>query len=342
MLVVRPVRLEDAEGLDRFAMTSGIGLTHLPKQYDALEAKIQMSIDSIEQEVSTPGFEEYTFVLEDTEKNDIGGTSGIIASTGKQKPWYVFQIETLPPLPPGLPTPKERRELHIKAYQGGAAEICALYLLPEYRQGGLGRLISLSRFLFMASYPKRFPDTIIANMRGIIDKDGISAFWNGLGRNFLDMELSSVMLLRTSGEEFVTQIYPHYPIPVAILNSQVKEGIGKVHPHTQPAIKMLMEEGFHIINQVDPFDGGPILSAQKNEVKTIIKSQEAIVESTPIELVEPGQYIISNGLLDFRACYSAMKFTEKNRVMVSKEVADALKIKIGDSVRYIPSLPQTI
>ncbi len=51
----------------------------------------------------------------------------------------------------------------------GASEVSTLFLHPDHRSGGLGRLLSYGRFLYIAINRATFKPTIIARMRGISD-----------------------------------------------------------------------------------------------------------------------------------------------------------------------------
>lgn len=335
MLVVRPVRREDFKDLECCANTTGIGITHLPKKRELLEKKLQNSIIAFDKDLSAPQDEEYLFVLYDNEKQCVGGTSGIYASTGKPDLLLVFSIETMSPLPKALPTPKETRQLHLKSYQGGPTEICALYLLPSYRHGGWGRLLSLCRFLFIAAFPERFKETIIANMRGIIENDD-APFWNGLGRHFLDLDFPSVMKLRLERETLAEEIFPSYPIPVSFLTPETQQVIGKIHSHSQPALNMLAQQGFHFINEIDPFDGGPLVGTKAKEILAIKNGRLATVgKLIPTHSKVKQTSIISNNKLDFRACLDSIQINPDDSITLSIETAKGLEVEIGDQIRYL-------
>ena len=65
---------------------------------------------------------------------------------------------------------KEIQVLHLVRQHSGPCEICSLFLAPEHRRAGgnLSRLLSLSRFLFMAEFAKTFEPTVIAEGPGVI------------------------------------------------------------------------------------------------------------------------------------------------------------------------------
>lgn len=334
MMIIRPVKKQDLQTIAKCAMDSGPGLTHLPKRMECLEQKIECSLQAFSKANSTPEREEYFFVLADHRTEEIGGTCGIYSRTGAKDPLYAFRIETLPPLPAPLPLLKENRLLQVKAYQNGPTEICALYLMPHMRKGGFGKLLSLSRFLFIAGYPKRFTETVMANMRGIIN-NAESPFWNGLGCHFLPVSFNEVMAMRALSEDFLPQFLPKYPIYVSLLTEETKQSIAHTHPHTEPALKMLQKEGFRFINEIDPFDGGPFIAADTKEINTIKNSKVSSVKALSKELNSPERYLLSNDRIDFRACYGVVQVEDDGRIVISEEVAEGLQVQIGDPVRYI-------
>lgn len=333
MFVIRPAKLADLNEIERCALTAGPGLTHLPRHHGALEELIHKSIKSFSEQVDKPRNEQYLFVLEDVEKGLLGGTCGIVSRTGVPIPFYVYRIETLLPTSNRLPLPREPRFLRLAPYINGPTEICGLYLLPDYRHGGLGKLLSLSRFLFIASHLKRFTHTIIANMRGIINQ-GVSPFWNGLGRHFLNVELQEVMEMRTNNEHLISDIFPPHPICVALLAPDAQNAIAQVHPNTVPALSMLSKAGFHKLNEIDPVDGGPIIAAEANKIHSIQSSVVGEVGEITNQELKSDKYIIANTLLDFRACFGNVDVTSDKKLVLSESIAKALGVRKGDLIRY--------
>lgn len=334
MMIVRPIKTQDLDGLERCAMKAGIGLTHLPKRQEALEKKVQNSLSAFSKKPSSPKHENYLFVLSDHKTEQMGGTSSIYSRTGASAPMFVFTVKTLPALPEGLPSPSERRTLQLKAYRSGPTEICGLYLLPECRKEGLGKLLSLSRFLFIASHLQRFTETVIANMRGVIHNN-ISPFWDAVGHRFLNMNLQEVMSLRTVSEEFIPTVFPDTPLYAALLPTEAQHAIGQTHPNTKPAINMLLQEGFQFIHEIDPFDGGPLIGARTAEIDTVKNSRIAIVDKISDTIRSPNKYLLANTRVDFRACYGSIEPNPDDTTKLTAEMADALEVNIGDSIRYI-------
>lgn len=323
MYVIRPVRTHDIEGLLHCALTAGPGLTHLPKDRQLLEWKVRDSLLAFSKDVKKPEHEDYFFVLSDTALQNVCGTCAIYSKTGVKFPFDVFEVEE-----------KEEKILRLKEYYNGPSEVGALYLLPESRGGGLGRLLSLSRFLFIATHLERFDTEIIANMRGFIENDH-SPLWSAIGYPLTKEEFKDIMTQRMMNESCIENIFPKDPIKVSSLPKEAQETIGKIHPHTQPAYNMLIHEGFQQTNEIDPFDGGPILKTEIKDLRTVKSSYIVEVKAVSQHPFKGENAIICNSRIDFRACYGVIVCSPEGLATISMDVAAALEVKPGDSIRYI-------
>jgi arginine N-succinyltransferase len=332
MYIIRPARQSDLSAIERCALAAGLGMTHLPRRRDILEKRIQASIHSFAKEVNEPIDEEYLFVLENTENKTVIGTCAIYSKTGAFNPFYVYEIEEVSPTSERLPPIDDPRLLRLIPIFHGPSEVAALFILPEYRKEGLGKLLSLSRFHFIASHMQRFDRMTIANMRGIIENN-ISPFWEGLGRRFLNVELQEVMSMRLENDLLVTDILPPQPIYVTLLPPSVQNVIGAVHPNTVPALRMLNNEGFHFDKQIDPVDGGPILITETSKIKTIRESQTASITEIVPELQIDKPCLISNISIDFRACFGPLRIQDHS-LIISADTAKALQVQVGDTIRF--------
>lgn len=336
MIIIRPISQRDTEDFINFSFTAGVGITSMPKDRSILKQKILDSEKAFSKEVIQPYNENYLFVLEDLSTKIIGGTCGIDAKTGIDQPKYFFQIdnESIPANPSQkLPL------LHVVRYKEAPSEICSLYLQPEFRREGLGRLLSLSRFLFVAAHPHRFDSIIYAEMRGFVDKNQSSPFWEGIGRHFFDLDYASLMRQRDHGNFDIEQVVPKYPIYIPLLPKEVQEMIGKIHTNTWPAFHMLSEEGFYLTDDIDVFDAGPRIEAETTEIRTVKTCNLDPVAEIVRNPIESVRYIVCNNRLDFRACYSTLQKGEKG-IFIPEETASALQVKVGDLVRYVAPSPE--
>lgn len=333
MYVIRPINFSDLDALVACAYRTRIGITNLPKNRKRLLQTIFDSEKAFSISNNKLTFDLYFFVLEDTKDSSVIGVCGIFSK--KPGPIFYYREEYVSPAENFKYIPSKMRILRTVSYDEGPSEICALYLQPEIRHEGLGKLLSFSRFLFVASFPERFTDVISANMRGKLDQNDSSPFWTGLGYHFLNIDFGILMRLRDDSFEITSSMLPQYPIYPSILRHDAEDCIGHVDRHTLPALKMLQSQGFKYTDEIDVFDGGPIISASKNQIPLIKNSHLAYVKSVADALVMPCKVLITNGQLNFRCCMGEVSIVNENEVNIDTELAKALDVKIGQSVRYV-------
>lgn len=334
MIVIRPIKKKDLDVFAEFSFESLLGITNLSRDRDKLLEKTLHSENNFSQDITSPGNEEYYFVLEDLGTERIGGVCGILASSSMSHE-FTYRLESTHTTSKHISAPKELKILKSTTSQTLASEVCSLYLQPTFRHSGQGRLLSLSRFLFIAGHRLRFRNKIIAELRGYIDHRQMSPFWEGIGRHFCNLSFVEVMAHFDQDRTFVSEILPKHPIYVALLPKEVQEVIGKTHENSKPALTMLTQEGFTPTQEVDVFDGGPTLMASTSSIRTIKNSSLAKIELTKEDLTEEKEFIISNERLDFRACFGKLRFTSKTQALINEEVADALQVSSGDSIRFV-------
>jgi len=210
--------------------------------------------------------------------------------------------------------------------------------MPEYRSHGAGRLLSLFRFLFMGEHRERFEPVVIAEMRGVLDEEGRSPFWDALGSHFFGMDYPSADLLTSMDKKFIADLMPTCPIYVPMLPRSAKNVIGQVHEKTRPARKMLEDEGFFYIKMVDIFEAGPILSCELDQIRIVRESRHTELEDITTGPVEPLRHIIATTGMDFRACAGNVE-PGQSGVRVASEITEALGLKAGDGLLYAPLRP---
>ena len=340
-VVIRPITLKDLNALKHFADVVGSGLTSLPKDRNLLSKKIAFSVASFNKEATAPEKELYLFVIEDLAKGKVVGTCAIASKSAVDLPLYTYAVETHTQTSRTLKIKTDIPVLHLSIMRNGPSELCSLFLIPEYRASGLSRLLSLSRFLFIASFPHRFEPTLFAQMRGVTDNAGEAPFWNAVGRCFYNMEFTEADALVAKDKSFVAELVPTFPIYIPLLPKSAQEIIGQTHPHTTPALKLLEAEGFHWNNHVDLFDAGPNITCQTKHVKAIKESQTAIITGIADNLPSTPKMIISNCQIDFRATYGAIGRLPEQKAVISAALAKSLNVTIGDTVRYLPSSGRT-
>lgn len=336
MMLIRPIHSKDLDALIKLAAEAGVGMTTLPSNRLILEEKIETSCRGFANYYQEPQDESYLFVLEETDTHQVLGTAGIMVSVGEGKPFYSYKLSTLVHSSEALKIHKTIKTLHLVNDYQEVSEICTLFLTEAYRKNSNGKLLSRSRFLFMAEFPQRFTQTVIAEMRGVQNEAGRSPFWRNLGRHFFDMDFSKADYLTASGnKQFISDLVPRYPIYVPLLPEEAQTVIGVVHEATKPALKMLEKEGFQFEGYIDIFDAGPTMQANRDQILTVRASQTALVDAI-VPSLESEIFMISNNAAHFLVCLGHLFQSQEGVVKITEAVATTLQLNIGDSIRFIP------
>ncbi len=336
MRVVRPVAKEDLDGLLELAHLASFGLTTLPKDRELLARRIRESLRAFDRlDDAEPHGEAYLFVLEDRGEQRLVGTSGIVSKVGGFKPFYAYRVEKTLHESKMLGVAKTIDVLHLVLEHDGPSEMASLFLDPAYRQGGAGRMLSLARFLFVAEFPRLFDPRVISEIRGVVDSQGRSPFWDAVGRHFFDMEFPKADYLSVVNKEFIGELMPRHPIYVPMLPTEAQAVIGKPHPESSGALRILEGEGFRSSGMVDIFEAGPIVQCSRDAIRTVRESVRAKIGSIAEDPPPGAPVILSNVRADFRACQTAVGRDDGGDFVVSRDAARSLGIEVGAPARAV-------
>jgi arginine N-succinyltransferase len=339
MYVIRPVTLEDLPALLALTRLTGFGLTTLPNDEKLLRRRVKESLRGFERmtDDDPPIGETYLFVLEHVPTREVCGTTGIVSKVGGFEPFYAYRIESELHQSAVLHVRKEIRTLHLMQMHSGPCEIGTLFLSPKHRAGGNGRLLSLSRFLFMANHPEYFDPVVIAELRGVVDDRGHSAFWEAVGRHFFDIDYPKADHLSMVNKRFIADLMPKHPIYIPLLPEPARAVVGEVHEQSRPALRILQDEGFECCDMVDIFEAGPIVRCALPEIRAVRESRTAGVEVSDAPVGAGGeQVLIANCRVAFRVATAALAVNHSGTVSLPPDVAAALNVTAGDRVRYVP------
>lgn len=344
-MYIRPVQPDDLENLFILAKNSGVGVTSLPDNKQKMQAKLERSLSSFDK--SRPVHDrQYLFALMDETTNQMAGICALEAAIGHDEVWYNYHVGKSVHASTEIGVHKVTRTLYLSNDLTGSSEIATLFLMPEYRGNQNGQLLSRSRYMFLAEFPELFGDSIIAEMRGYSDDQGQSPFWESLGRHFFQMEFSDADYLTGLGNKaFIAELMPKFPIYVQMLSEEAQKTIGKVHPQTEPALAMLMSEGFEFNNYVDIFDAGPSVSAKIKDIRAVKKSRlynVGISDKSPEpDLADKhGLLLVSNRAFEnYRVVLVSKGAAGDDSIWLSKAQAEILNVQDGSQVRAVSLRP---
>ena len=334
--VIRPAEAADLEPLEFLISQVRAGVTSLAIDRETLRQRIDQSLDSFSTEVSEPGDERYFFVLEEPGSNEIAGMSAVRAAVGLHEAFYSYRVGTEVHASRELGIHLKLPALYLSNDYTGCTELTSLFLGPSHRGKGLGTLLSKSRLLFIAEFPHRLADKVIAEIRGISDTKGRSPFWDGLGQHFFAMDFPTAdHLVGAGNKSFIAELMPKHPIYVLFLPPDAQEAIGKPHENSRYALRLLEDEGFHYENYIDIFDAGPTVECRREDIRAVRTSERRSACLGPIEGSAVRCLLSNTRARDFRCCLSTALLDGSDAVVIDRETAGALQVSDGDPIRVL-------
>ncbi|MDD0998368.1 arginine N-succinyltransferase [Pseudomonas sp. TNT2022 ID1044] len=337
-MIVRPVQVTDLPALLTLIRLAGRSLTTLPADEERLNYRLRWAKRTFAEQVERADAD-YLFVLEDDDQQVVG-VSAVAGAVGLREPWYNYRVGLTVSSSEDLGIQRHMPTLFLSNEMTGQSELCTLFLRPDQRQGSHGRLLSLSRLLFVAEFPHLFGDKLIAELRGSADEQGCSPFWDSVGRHFFKMDFSHADHLSGLGNKsFIAELMPRQPIYTCLLTEQAQAVIGKPHANSEAALKILSAEGFSHKGYIDIFDAGPVIEAPTSGIRTVRDSQllelaiGAPDDQAPI-------WLIHNRRLENCRITAARARQAGCSLMVDRLTAKRLQLQPGDSVRAVPLLNQ--
>ena len=342
MLVIRCARSSDLDALIEMAHQAGSGMTTLKPDPEMLGQRLATAEASFAQTIA-PEERDYMFVLEHTgpngEPGSIAGVCAIKGAVGLTEPFYNYRIGTLVHCSRELNVFTRMETLYLSNDLTGATELCSLFLLPQYRAGFNGKWLSKSRFLFIAQFQHLFTEKIIAEMRGYQDEAGDSPFYEGLGRHFFKMDFNHVDGLTAVGKKsFIAELMPRQPLYVDYLPQAAIDVIGQVHTSTQPARRLLEQEGMHYEGYVDIFDAGPVLQGRVSELRAVrdsVLATAVVADGAHAQDHETEHMLVSNTRLDDFRMILTRAVAGATRVALTPQELALLRCEAGDDVRTL-------
>ena len=336
--LVRGVHINDLPLL--FDLAKQFGLLNLPADRKVLEEKITRSMASFQGKLKKEDAE-FIFVIEDVESKTIAGSSLILAKHGtKKSPHHSFKILKKDRFSKDLGIGFIHQVLRLSAITDGPTEIGGLLVDRGYRRRPekLGRQISLMRFLYIAMRPERFEKRVLCELTPPLTDEGRSEFWEALGRRFTGLPYKEADLISQRHKEFISSLFPEEDIYLTLLSSKARLVLGRVGEETRPAQHLLEKIGFHYLEEVDPFDGGPHYGAETKEI-SIVKNTTHL----PVEVGTGKTNFALQGLVgverqnQFYGTQTAYD-TQDGKVLLPEATLRLLQLSNGDKV-FLSPLP---
>lgn len=328
--VVRAAGLDDLEDFKRLRAIAGPGFTSLMLDDKALAEKLELSAQSFAAEVSAPGPERYFLALEHMASGAVIGCAGVKATIGKTPPFFNFRIITEAQ---SSAVVQQRFDMDVLIGVNdftGCTEVGSLFVLPEHRAGGIGRTLAQSRYMLMAAAPQRFNNRVVSELRGVVSPDGVSPFWEAVGRHFFRMDFAEAdKLSATTDNQFILDLTPQHPIYIDLLPQSARDVIGQCHKDGEAARRLLEWEGFSFSNVVDIFDGGPLLTVQRDHIRTRREARPLRVRASANFKDGKRALVARTEMSGFR-CVAARAQNVNGVAEVEPAILSALRLNDGD------------
>lgn len=286
MYRIRQAKPTDLDTLLKLAKT--VFFTNLPADKDGISERIRWSRECfrslIRDDESPAGrngssrravggagarSEHFMFVLEGDDGQPIG-TSAVISEMGSPgNPNVSLLLRKRQMFSTDLHTGATHVTVQLHLDESGPTEVGGLILAPTFRGGQLGRFLSFIRFHFIGAHRDHFSDNLLAEMMAPISPEGLNPFWEHFGRRFINLSYAEADQFCQRSREFMTSLLPREEIYLSLLPPEARATIGKVAPETFPARRLLEKVGFAYHDRIDPFDGGPHLQANTDDVPLV-------------------------------------------------------------------------
>ncbi len=336
MYVVRPVETSDIAALEVLASVVTPGVHTLPRTRATIEKAVERSIASFKAQPDLPTEESYFFVLESTSDKSIAGMAAISATAGSSGTFFSFRNDVLNQVSRDLNVSHNVHALTLCSDLTGYSQLSSFYLRNRSEAGDEASLLSRARLLFAAVAPQRFSEKFFASMSGITDANGRSPFWEALGRKFFQMDFLEAerMIEGARNRTLIVELMPHYPVYVPLLPGEAQAAMGQVHAEGELPFSILSDEGFEPDEYIDIFDGGPILQAHKNALRSFSQSTFRNVVAPRNNDTPSAPCLVATTRDDrFRAIVTECAAPDlSDAVVLGEDARRALEVTSGDSV----------
>lgn len=341
MVVVRPVVPADVPALEALAAAATLGVHTLPKSRERFEQIVERSQAAFSAQVDFAGDESYIFVLESLTDGGIVGTAAISATAGANGTFFAFRNDVIHQVSRDLNIAHSVHALTLCSDLTGYTQLSSFFIRGGYESRGEAALLSRARILFAACSPQRFADRFFASLAGVTDGEGHSPFWEALGRKFFKMDFLQAerMVEGSRNRSLIVELMPHYPVYVPILPESAQAAMGQVHPEGELPLRILSEEGFETDEFIDIFDGGPILQAHRQALRSFsgaVRRQVAGVLASDAESRVAPCMVANPRQSGFRAMSLDLPRLELSEsVLLPAYAMDALGVVPGDEVMCV-------
>jgi arginine N-succinyltransferase len=327
--VMRAAGPADLEGFKGLREIAGAGFTSLMLDDAAMAKKLELSRASFASSAVQAGAERYFIALEHIATGALAGCCGVKATIGETPPFFNFRI-----IREAQSSAVVGRRFDLDVLIGvndftGCTEVGSLFVRPEHRAAGIGRALAQCRYMLMATAPKRFRELVVSELRGVVSPEGVSPFWEAVGRHFFRMDFAEAdKLSAITDNQFILDLMPQHPVYVDLLPEAARAVIGQCHRDGEGARRLLEWEGFSFSKVIDIFDGGPLMSAPRDTLRSLRESKLVRLAVAEDAVAGARALIATASMADFR-CVAALAAVSDGIAKVAPATLAALKLEAG-------------
>ena len=116
-----------------------------------------------------------------------------------------------------------------------------------------------------------------------------------------------------------------------LLPQAAREALGKCHKDGEGARRLLEWEGFTFSNVIDIFDGGPLMSVQRDQIRTLREARR--LQLAPVSTLAGGKRaLIATPYVQNYRCVATHAVVANGAVQADPSVLTALKLDAGAEV----------
>ncbi|WP_338847387.1 arginine N-succinyltransferase [Massilia sp. W12] len=333
--VVRPVALDDIPALEALARQAARGVHTLPRTPENLLRAVRRSIASFAAQVEIPSEESYMFVLQDA-AGGVAGCATIFATAGSNGTYFAFRNDVVQQVSRDLNISHNVHALSLCSELTACSQLSSFFIHPQAQTEAA--LLSRARLLFAAMAPQRFGDRFFVSLAGVSDANGQSPFWDALGRKFFQMDFLDAehAVEGARNRTLIVELMPHYPVYVPLLPAAAQAVLGQSHPEAELPFSLLSAEGFAADEYIDIFDGGPILQAHRDSLRTVQQARRYQVAAGQADAEAADWLVGSVRQADFRAAHLRAALRDDVLLLDAAQMA-ALRVQAGDEVLCVPA-----
>jgi arginine N-succinyltransferase len=281
---------------------------------------------------------DHLLVVEDLRQGRIVGTVRLRAAVGLHLPRYAYHVGCTVHAARELQLFHRQRTLYLSNDHTGASELCDVAVegapLALADQAAALSLAVQAAMLCIAEQRARFAAQLIVVLPGVHDGAGQSPFWTGLGRHFYTGDPAEAA--RQHGlawKSHVAALMPRHPLYCSFLSEAAQAAIAQADPGSQLLRQVLEHEGLRYGHHIDIADGGPILEAAVDDLRSVSASRRWQVAAQPASGALRSHVVLNPSTLQAARVRVAM---QGERLLFTPADAQALGLAVGQWVRAVP------